>query len=365
MKQLQDFRSQLAALVNIDSNSADREGVGKIGKYLSRKYLEMGLLVEAFDDDTRIQAKSHDEEDFDLLFVGHMDTVFQKGTVQQRPYKEKEGFAYGPGVADMKAGLVLILHLVQALRRERPDLRICIANNGDEEIGSIYSMDWLQKLARHGKYAFVFEPGRGGNAFVKARKGCEDLAVKFYGKASHAGAAPQDGASAVREMARWIMELTAMQNLEIGTSVNAGIVRGGCAGNVVADFAEALFDIRVSLPEELERIEKKAEELQANSFVPGVRAEMEFIGRMMPMNPSAKTKELISKIDQLAEKKQMSVGWVSTGGVSDANHIAPLGIPTICGCGPCGGGLHSAEEYLEIESIEKRFDLLFSLMKEL
>jgi len=149
MKQLQDFRSQLAALVNIDSNSADREGVGKIGKYLSRKYLEMGLLVEAFDDDTRIQAKSHDEEDFDLLFVGHMDTVFQKGTAQQLPYKENDGFAYGPGVADMKAGLVLILHLVQALRRERPDLRICIANNGDEEIGSICSGGRYDNLAEY------------------------------------------------------------------------------------------------------------------------------------------------------------------------------------------------------------------------
>lgn len=153
-----------------------------------------------------------------------------------------------------------------------------------------------------------------------------------------------------------------MQNLEIGTSVNAGVVRGGTAPNVVPDFAEVKFDVRVKDPAELDRIKAKAEELKNSVSVPGVTAEPVFSGECQPMNPSEVTQMLIDRLNSVAKELNLEIGWADTGGVSDANNIACLGVPTICGCGPCGGGLHSDAEFMDLSSIEKRLNLMYELI---
>ena len=362
MWDIKKFCEETKTLVNIDSGSEDLEGIAEVCRVIEGLFRQEGLFVETFDNGNRILAKTHDEEDFDVMLIGHMDTVFPKGTAAQRPYTEKDGFAHGPGVADMKSGLIMCLHLIRKLKETRPDLRICAAFNGDEEISSLKSKAWLQELSGHTKYAFVFEPGRDGKCFVRSRKGCVDIFVTFHGKASHAGVAPQDGASATIEMARWILELCAMQNLEIGTSVNAGVVRGGTAPNVVPDFAEVKFDVRVKDPAELDRIKAKAEELKNSVSVPGVTAEPVFSGECQPMNPSEVTQMLIDRLNSVAKELNLEIGWADTGGVSDANNIACLGVPTICGCGPCGGGLHSDAEFMDLSSIEKRLNLMYELI---
>lgn len=365
MWDLEKFRTELKELVNIDSGTADRDGVGKIGQILADKYRKLGLYVETFDNSTCVQAKSHPDEDFDVMLLGHMDTVFIKGTAAQRPYREDNEYAYGPGVADMKAGLVMILHLVRKLRVTHPSLRICIANDGDEETDSIHSYDWLKELSQHTKYAYVFEPGRPGNIFVKSRKGYIGAVAEFHGTAAHAGNAPEKGASAIKEMARWIMELCALQNLDAGTSINPGIVCGGTASNVIADFAKVHFDIRVQELPELKRIKDKISDLKENISVPGVTAKVEFNGEMAPMMPSEKTERMIEHISKKAGELKMSIGWLSCGGVSDANHLAGWGIPVVCGCGPCGGNVHSDKEYLELFSIKDRLELMYQVLADL
>ncbi len=359
------FRNELKELVNIDSDSTDRAGVGQIGQILAGKYRNIGLHVEAFDDYTCIQAKSHPEADFDVLLVGHMDTVFPKGTVRQRPYSEDEKYAYGPGVADMKAGLVMVLHLVRKLRETNPSLRICIANDGDEETDSVLSYEWLKELSGHAQYAYVFEPGRTGNGFIKSRKGYVGIEADFRGIAAHAGNAPEKGASAIKEMARWIMELTALQNLAAGTSVNAGIVNGGTSPNVIADHAKAYFDVRVQEMSELNQIKVKVQELKKNISVLGVTVDIKYSGEMSPMSPSQETRQMIEHITKKAEDLRMEIHWLSVGGVSDANHLAGWGVPVICGCGPCGGNLHNDKEYLELYSLESRLELMYQVLADM
>jgi len=221
--------------------------------------------------------QTHEQDLFDVLLVGHMDTVFPKGTAAQRPYHEENGKAYGPGVADMKAGLVLILHIMKRLRIERPDLKLCAAFSGDEEIGSDSTAEWLKSLAERSRFALVLEPGREGNGFVRSRKGCADLRVKFYGKAAHAGNAPERGINTVVAMAEWIRKLYVFHQPETGTTVNPGLVWGGTAKNVIPDYAEAVFDIRFMEAEALEKICGKAEELAANPPVAGIRTEIRHI----------------------------------------------------------------------------------------
>lgn len=365
MWDIEKYCRELAEIVNIDSGSENREGIGRVCRILKTKLQEAGMRVETFDDDTRLQACSHDVINYDVLMVGHMDTVFHDGTAAKRPYTEADGYAHGPGVADMKGGLILAVHLIRRLLTERPDLKICVAFNSDEEIGSARSKEWLQDLARRSKRAFVFEPGRDGRCFVKSRKGCMDIHARFHGKASHAGVAPEKGASAIVEMARWITALTSMQNLEIGTSVNAGLVKGGTAGNVIPDYAEAVFDIRVTDPAELQRIKDAAARLAETVAVEGVSVEVDFSGECMPMNPSDVTLDMMRKLDETAGELGLEIGWAATGGTSDANHIAGLGVPTICGCGPCGGNLHSDEEFMRLSSIEERLELMYRLLESL
>lgn len=362
MWNVEQFRKELAEIVNLDSSSENLQDIVVIGRMLANRLRDEGYLVETFDEDTRIEARTHSEKDFDVMFVGHMDTVFPKGTAAERPYREEGNLAYGPGVADMKAGLILAMHLGRQLRKERPELRICFAFNSDEEIGSGRSKEWLQELAEHTRYAFVFEPGRLNNGFVRSRKGGADLEVAFRGIAAHAGVAPEKGANALVEMAHWITELTALQDFDAGTSITAGIASGGTAVNVVAEHAQVKFDIRFKNPGEIERIRETVSRLQQNPVVSGVSAEVVFKDVVMPMNPSEVTVELMEKMNQTAEELGQDICWEDTGGVSDANHIASLGVPTICGCGPIGNNLHNSSEYLELDSIEKRLELMYRLL---
>lgn len=362
MWNIEQFRKEVAEIVNMDSSSEDLQDIAAIVRLLAARFKGEGYFVETFDQDTRLLAKSHPEEEFDVMFVGHMDTVFPRGTASERPYREDGDLAYGPGVADMKSGLILAIHLGRQLRKERPELRICFAFNSDEEIGSGRSQEWLQELAKHTRYVFVFEPGRSNNGFVRSRKGGANLIVTFRGVAAHAGAAPEKGANALVEMAHWITQLTALQNFDKGTSITAGVASGGTATNVVAEYAQVKFDIRFKDPDEIERIRETVSRLRQAPAVSGVKAEAVFEKVIMPMNPSEVTEQLMAKMDQAADALGQEICWVDTGGVSDANHIASLGVPTICGCGPVGSNMHSSGEYLELDTIEKRLELMYRLI---
>ena len=365
MWNLEQFRKDLETVVNIDSGTADRDGVKAVGDFFEDKCKAMGFVTKRDPQTLTLEARSREDAPIDILMLGHMDTVFPRGTVAERPYREEGNLAFGPGVADMKAGLLVMTTLAERLTKEHPELNLCLAFNGEEETGSLATRDWMIGLGKQSRYAFVFEPGRDGGAMVKKRKGNIDLILKFHGVSSHAGIAPEKGFSAVTEMAHWIIELNKLQDLTVGTSVNVGLVKGGIASNVVPDYAECMVDLRFERMEEMEKVQARVAEMAKSSFVPNVTVDVEYQGIFGPMNPSKVTEALIEKTNAKAAELGQTIGWVATGGVSDANHIAALGVPTLCGCGPVGGNTHNQKEFLELDTIEQRLDLFYALMPEL
>lgn len=366
---IEEYILDLEQLVNIDSNSYDKEGVLNVVNFMKVKFNKLGWNIEFYKKNdsanTCMEISNHNNEGIDVLFVGHMDTVFPKGTVEKRPFTRNEKKAYGPGVADMKSGLMSIYYLCKQLNKDKTKLSITVAFNGDEEIGSSNSISWLQSIGKRSKCCFVMEPGRENGSFVKNRKGCADLKLSFEGKAAHAGVEPEKGASAVISMANWLIELNKLNDYKKGISVNAGVVKGGTASNVVPDRAECLIDLRFKNVEDFLYIKEEVKKLNDKSFVKGVISKIEYLSSSLPMILNKNAEALIEMVEQSGKKLDIPVTWTETGGASDANNISCLEIPTICGCGPCGGKYHSEEEFLFIDSIEQRLDVLYDVLKKM
>lgn len=362
------FLAELQHLVNIDSGSSDLEGVAQVANCLRASYEKMGLhteITEFAEAGCCLKASNTTEGKADLLMVGHMDTVFPKGTAAKRPFTMDDQKAYGPGVVDMKAGDLLIGRIAQFLLTEMPEVRFTIAHNGDEETGSLYSKQWLQQIAKDCGCCMVFEPGRPGGIFVKKRKGSAEYKITFHGKAVHAGIEPENGASAVVEMARWILELNRLNRYDIGTSVNVGVVSGGTTSNVVAGEASCLVDLRYESLDELNRIRDAIRALSETVSIPGVQVEAVENFYCAPMVADEKSETMAKTLQEVAEAYQLPIGFVATGGSSDANNISEMGVPVLDGCGPCGGDLHSDAEFLLLDTIPQRYTLLTETIRKI
>ncbi len=366
---IKEYILDLEQLVNIDSNSYDKEGILNVVNFMNDKFNKLGWNIKLYQKDdtanTCMEISNHHNEEIDVLFVGHMDTVFPKGTAEKRAFTRDEKKAYGPGVADMKSGLLSIYYLCEQLNKDKTKLSITVAFNGDEEIGSPNSVSWLQSIGKRSKCCFVMEAGRENGSFVKNRKGCADLKLTFEGKAAHAGVEPEKGASAVIAMANWLIELNKLNDYTKGISVNTGVVSGGTASNVVPDRAECLIDLRFKNAEDFLHIKEEVKKLSDKEFVEGVTVKSVYLSSFLPMILNKKAEALIEMVEKSGKKLGIPVTWTETGGASDANNISCLEIPTICGCGPCGGKYHSEEEFLFLDSIEQRLEVLYDVLKQM
>ncbi len=362
------YLKDLEFLVNIDSGTRTVEGVKKVADVLSGKYRDMGFRVtqHVFDETLGpcVEAKNHPEsEEIDLLIIGHMDTVFGPGTAAQRPFRiDEEGKAWGPGVADMKSGALLGAVLAENLLAADSKLRICFANNCDEEIGSPSSAVWICKLAEKSRYCLDFEPGRADGSFVKTRKGVLKVTVKIQGIASHAGVNPDAGANAVVEAANWITYFeTYRQNVKCGARANFDVIHGGKAANVIADYAECEADIRFDTVKDLEQIMKEFRRLQKCPFDSRVTVELEESGYTPPMTVNENSVKLMKLMEEEGQKIGFDAKFIGTGGGSDASRVSSMGTATIDCCGPVGVNIHSDGEYIELNSIEERLKLLYNV----
>lgn len=367
---LNEYLETLEKLVNIDSGSTNVEGVQKIADFFKVKYKELGFIVKEHNFSNKagncLEIRNTEDDDIDILIIGHMDTVFSEGTVAERPFSIKGNRAYGPGVADMKSGLLSTYYSMKLLDRNVLDkLKICIFHNSDEEISSVYSQDMIKRLAQKSKYAFVMEPGRADGSMVIERKGLAKYFIDFYGIAAHAGVEPEKGRSAIHELGNWIVNLIKLNNYEKGTSVNFGVVEGGTVPNVVAEKAHGQIDIRFKDDNEIDKIENTMEELIKNPSIDNIRVNVEKRGFRPPMNPDEKTHQLCRLIEKVGKEVEVEVKWISTGGGSDANFTSAMGVPSIDSMGPIGGGAHGVNEYIEIDSIEPRIRLFVNLIKKL
>lgn len=363
---LNKFLIELEKLCNIESGSRDVEGISRIADYFEKLYSDMGLYINRSELKTGscLEIKTQNTEPIDILMIGHMDTVFPKGTVAEWGYTNDGKRAYGPGVVDMKSGLLLIYEILKKLGKEfRESVNICILMNPDEEISSIESKQIIIEKAKLSKYALIFEPSRINGAMVNQRKGLSKYLIKFKGKPAHAGVDPENGRSAALALAKVMLEINQLVDLKNGLSLNFGLIKGGSAPNVIPENAEGQLDIRFTEMSQLENVYNRLLELKEELKAEEVDMEFEVIGERPPFNPGPKTMELIELFNKTAKEVEgIDLEWVSTGGVSDGNFTNFHGVPTLDAIGVIGGKAHSRDEYLEINSIEPRINIISNLI---
>lgn len=368
---LDEYLRELEKLVNIDSGSKDVTGTTAIADYFAEKFQQIGWQVKHYRPDPVVgpclQITNQAADRYDILLIGHMDTVFSQGTAAKRPFMIKDNKAYGPGVVDMKASLLSVYYAVKYLHETGllQGASVCIAFNSDEEISSIHSRSWLEQLAMNSRYALVMEPARADGSMVNTRRGVGRYTMEFHGVASHSGVAPEKGVSAINELAHWIIALHNLTDHAQGTSLNVGVVQGGTTANTVADYAMAQMDVRMKEMSAVTRLQETLEYLLAHPQTPGIQVTVSGGITRPPMNPTSEALALCETVDAIAKQLGIDFQWIATGGGSDANLTAALGIPTIDGLGPIGGLSHTADEYLDIQSVEPRLMLLCELLAEM
>lgn len=297
-----------------------------------------------------------------LLVLGHYDTVYSSGTLTKMPFRIARGKAYGPGIFDMKAGLVQALFAFDALRQTKAPLmhRLVFLWTSDEEIGSNSSRKLIESEARRSSAVFVLEPAFGAKGLIKtARKGVGEAELIVHGRASHAGLAPQEGINAIHELSRQIRRIEMWNDLRRGVSVNAGIIEGGTRVNVVAERARAVLDLRALRVSDMHRIEKKLHALRPT--LRGARLAVHGGFNRAPMERKVSA-ALFAKAKMLASQMGLALGECTVGGGSDGNLTAALGVPTLDGLGAVGDGAHSAHEHVVIKAMPYRAALLAALL---
>ena len=295
-----------------------------------------------------------------LLLSGHVDTVWPEGTLGERPFRVDGDRAYGPGVYDMKACLVSMLEAIRRAGPERRALRVVLT--ADEEQGSPTGRVPLEEAAQGVAAALVVEPPTPRGNLKTSRKGLGIFTLTVVGRAAHAGTAPEEGVSAIEELAHQIQALQALNDELRGASVNVGVVEGGTAANVVPDRAEARIDVRIVHPEDREWVERALAELRPVD----PEAELELGGGWTrpPLEPSEATGKLFARACEHGRELGLDLAEASSGGGSDGNLIGALGVPVLDGLGVQGGGAHSADEHVDLRSLPVRAELLGRLLQE-
>jgi glutamate carboxypeptidase len=300
-----------------------------------------------------------------------MDTVFPDGTVAARPFRVDDGIAHGPGVCDMKGGLLAGFHALAALRTlgdgslaNLPFERIVFIANPDEEIGSPSSSAHVRAAAAESDACFAFECARANGDFVSARKGMADLRVVIHGKAAHAGVEPEKGRSAILAGAHLVAGIHGLNGRWPDVTANVGVFNAGTRPNIVPDEAELQVDVRGMTRASLESALAAVRELAAAPAIPDVTIEIETMNSWQPMEKLERSGRLVEHVIALAERLGFATRDTATGGAGDANTTAGMGLPSIDGLGPVGGLDHSPDEYLEVASIVPRTTLLAALLLE-
>ncbi len=358
----QDMFDLLKKLVLIQSGTHNKGGVDEMAQVLRDVLEDIPMQAEIIPmkecGDMVLARNTLALKQKSILLAGHMDTVFPKDT-SFNFYREDEERAFGPGVMDMKGGLVVgvtalkVLSLLGVLDK----IPITVFFNSEEEIGSPYSRKNIEELAAQSMEAYVLEGGGLGSEVVVGRKGKIGFDLLIAGRAGHAGCAGVDKPSAVLEAAHKIIALEGL-NKPPDILVNAGLVQGGMGPNSIAEKASLGVDVRFVNPEDEELILEKIRSITEKCITPGTRAELVMKSSRPPMKTDSKIEEIYHKAFKAAESAGVPIGKEVRGGVSDANFIAALGIPVLDGMGPCGDLDHSDQEYIIKKSMGQRVELL-------
>lgn len=357
--------AELAEMVNTDGGSYDKAGVDRTGAQVQRFLASHGIRTETVGGTNHGDcirgfvegghAVGTGNQRSNIVLMGHRDTVFPKGEPERRPFTIRDGRAYGPGVADMKAGIVMNMFVLAAFAKfgGAPGPLVGLFT-GDEEIGSPEGRPVIEAEARNARIVLNSEPGRASGNVVKARKGGVFSVVDVEGKAAHSGGNFEAGISAIGEAAQKIVAIHALTDLSRGITLNVGLIQGGQSVNTTAPHCQFQIDMRYVELDQRDEIMGKIHDIVARAHVPGTRAKLVIKGEFLPLNPSPESTRLFSIYQAGAAESGLKVEAEFTGGCADSGFTAALGAPTLCGVGPVGGLAHSPEEYLEVETFVPR-----------
>ncbi len=372
----------LEALVNQDSGSYSAAGVNRVADLCEQRLRVGGWTVQRIAHVPEAGAPRLgdivvarrrgglrlDQGGRRLLLMAHMDTVFDDGEAAARPFRTADGRAFGPGVADDKAGIVAGFDAMEALCDDAGFDRfaeVTFVCSSDEEIGSPFSKPLLQRLAHSHDVGIGLEAARPGGDLVSARKGICDYTIDIVGRASHAGVRPEQGVNAALEAAHKTIALQALNGRWPGVTCNVGVLRAGSRANVIAADGHLHLELRAATLDAFRRAVAAIEQIAATSFVPGTRASLRPVHQHLPMERTAAIGELVVEAQLVAKALGFEVGEQATGGAGDANSTAAAGLPTIDGLAPVGGDAHGPDEWLDLASVVPRTALLAGLIARL
>ena len=360
----------LGRFVACESPSHDRAAVDRLGNMVAEEWRRRGANVRILRQSKRgdhVRAEMWRGEsgaaEQQITVLGHLDTVYPLGTLAKTPFRVAGGRAWGPGTFDMKAGLVLALFAVEVLKAAgiRPRRRIVFLWTSDEEIGSASSRQAIEREARRSRAVLVLEPALGADGLLKtSRKGLGTAEVIVTGRAAHAGVNPGEGVNAVHELALQIERLMEMNDRRRGITVQATMVSGGTASNVIPEHASAAVDLRFRRRADARALERNIHSLRPISK--GARVEVRGGVNRPPLERTAAVLDLFRRAQSLMGEMGLALGEAATGGGSDGNLTAALGVPTLDGLGAVGDGAHSPREHILIHKLPERAALLAGLL---
>ncbi len=362
------YDALLEKIVNINTDSRNRAGLDAVRALLLPRFEALGFKATSYElaDGHRLVSFEYPDSQPNILMIGHLDTVFPATGNFLRLRREGERFV-GPGVIDMKGGVVLMLNALEELRREGVLPQVRVVLNDDEEIGSPHSKATLRDLAKGAKYGLVFEPGLEDGALVKGQAGVRWLKLMVHGKAAHAGLEPQNGINACVELAYKLIKMSELSRSDSGLYVNPGVIEGGTKPNVVCEKASSTIDVRFQNETDLKHLEQGLERIRGSSTLyntrlnAGTTAEIKQIAEL-PLLSEERTHELVKTAQEIAITLGQNVSARTVGYGSDGNNLANSGIELLVGLGPYGGGMHTDQEYLDIHSYVQRLSLVKTLL---
>lgn len=361
----------LQTIVDINTDSHNVDGLAQVRNTLIPYFEALGLEVthHPLADGHEVLSFETDNATPTVLLIGHLDTVFSPTSPFQTISREGDRLM-GPGVIDMKGGVVLMLNALEQLKSTGQLANVRVVLNDDEEIGSTHSKPVLQQLAQGVPYALVFEPGLEDGAVVSSQSGVRWIKLTTFGKAAHAGLEPENGIDACLDLATKITKLAALAQPEMGLLINPGVIEGGSKPNVVCDKASVTVDVRFQDFSDWERVADAIEKIRSHSDVynqklqQGTRTELVQLAEM-PLLPDSDTHTLVVQAENAAQSLGQSFKARGVGYGSDGNNLASQNISILVGLGPYGGGMHSDKEFMQLSSYVDRLALVTALIEKL
>ena len=354
----------LEILVKNESPSTEKSACDAYAAMLARRFDDLGAATSLIPNEINGAqlsvklGKSQGTGQKPALLLCHYDTVWPLGTIDQMPFRIDGDKAFGPGIYDMKASHVMVEYVMRALLDLEMELprALEVLFTSDEEIGSRTSRELIEESALQAGYVLVLEPPTDLGSLKTARKGVGGFRLRVNGRASHAGSQPELGISAINELAYQVLEIQKFADQEKGTTLNAGVIKGGTRSNVIAAQAEAEIDVRAWTPEEAERVERAMNNLQPRTNGAEIFVEGGF--ERPPLVRTDAIAGLFQQVKRVGELLGLELEEGSTGGGSDGNFTAALGVPTLDGMGAMGDGAHADHEHILISHLTLRTALL-------